>query len=99
MVKITLRFFFAPLSPFDEGKTPAVIAEKMNCSRQLVYKIVNTVNNETVNVDKKSVNIDNETVNVDKKSVNSLQKSVNNTVNTVICKQTLLLLFGLSELP
>ncbi|MBR0475500.1 MAG: helix-turn-helix domain-containing protein [Treponema sp.] len=92
MVKITLRFFFAPLSPFDEGKTPAEIAEKMNCSRQLVYKIVN---NGTVNNNEKKE----KSVNVDKKSVNSLQKSVNNTVNTVICKQTLLLLFGLSELP
>ena len=77
------------MSLYNEGKTPAEIAEKMNCSRQLVYKIVN-----------------NESVNVDKKSVNSLQKVVNNTVNTVnvdtvnnentvntvnnaICKQTI----------
>ena len=72
-----------------EKKLPK-LPKKMNCSRQLVYKIVNSVN---------SVNsVNNETVN-SVNSVNSLQKSVNNTVNTVICKQTLLLLFGLSELP
>lgn len=80
------------MSLYTEGKTPAEIAEKMNCSRQLVYKIVN---NGTVNSNEKKE----KSVNVDKKSVNSLQKSVNvntvnnentvNSVNNAICKQTI----------
>lgn len=57
----------------------------MNCSRQLVYKIVNTVNNETVNVDKKSVNSLQKVVNND--TVNN--ENTVNTVNNAICKQTI----------